>query len=107
MRVVGHGAADDSGDLLVATVVVFEKGMQNAALDRLEAVFEVRHGAVEDDVARVVEEPAIVEPFKMIYVGKSKSSIWRVRIHGGKCRKKIEILSLFSAQMVKCGAKWM
>jgi hypothetical protein len=43
----------------------------------------------------------------MIYVGKSKSSIWRVRIHGGKCRKKIEILSLCSAQMVKCRAKWM
>jgi hypothetical protein len=34
--------------------------MEDPALDRFEAVVDVRDGAVEDDVAGVVEEPAPV-----------------------------------------------
>ena len=56
VRVVVHRVADDVGDLVVAAVVHFLHGVQDAALDGLEAVVEVRHGALEDDVAGVIEE---------------------------------------------------
>jgi len=66
--VVGHGSTDDGGHLLVAAVVVFEKGMQNAALNRLESVFVVGDGTVQNHVASVVQEPPVVEFFKVVYV---------------------------------------
>lgn len=69
MRVIGHGTANDGGHFLVASVVIFEKGMQNAALDRLEPVLVIRNGTVEDNIASVVEEPTVVESFKMVDVG--------------------------------------
>ena len=68
VRVVGHGSTDDGGHLLVAAVVVFEKGVQNAALYRLKSVFVVRNGAVQNHVAGVVQEPPVIEFFKVVNV---------------------------------------
>ena len=56
VRVVVHRVSDDPGDLVVAAVVDFIHGVEDAALDRLEAVVEVGHRAFEDDVAGVIEE---------------------------------------------------
>jgi hypothetical protein len=49
--------ADDVGDLVEAAVVHFLQRVEDAALDGLEAVVDVRDGALEDDVAGVVEKP--------------------------------------------------
>ena len=81
VRVVGHGSTDDGGHLLVAAVVVFEKGMQNTALYRFESVFVVRNGAVQNHVAGVVQEPPVVEFFKVVNVRKSKGRIFNFFAH--------------------------
>ena len=59
MRMVLHCVADDVGDLDEAPVVLVVQRPKNAALDRLEAVRQVRDGAVADDVGGVVEEAAV------------------------------------------------
>ena len=55
-----HRGADDVGDLVEAAVVHLPERVEHAALDGLQAVVHVRHGAVEDHVAGVVEEPVPV-----------------------------------------------
>ena len=57
--VVLHRLADDVRDLGVVAVVHLVHGVQHAALDRLEAVHDVRHRTVEDDVGRVIQEPVL------------------------------------------------
>ena len=71
MRMVVHGVAHDARHLVETAVVHLVHGMQNAALHRLEAVLEVGHGAVENRIARVVQEPAVVQLFQVVYVRKS------------------------------------
>jgi hypothetical protein len=56
----GHGLARDVRHLMEAPVVHFPKRVEDAALHGLQAVIDVRDGAVEDDVARVVEKPGAV-----------------------------------------------
>jgi len=53
--------ADDIRDLVVAPVVLLPERVHDAALHRLEAVVDVRHGAFQDHIAGVVEEPVAVE----------------------------------------------
>ena len=60
MRVELHRGADDVGDLVEAAVVHVPERVEDAALDGLQAVVDVRDRAVEDDVAGVVEEPVAV-----------------------------------------------
>jgi hypothetical protein len=57
MRMQLHRRADDILDLVKAPVIHVPQRVQHAALHRLQPVINVRHRAVEDDVARVVEEP--------------------------------------------------
>jgi hypothetical protein len=59
--VVFHGVADDVGDLVVAAVLELVHGVEDAALDGLEAVVDVGDGALEDDVGGVVQKPVAVE----------------------------------------------
>ena len=60
MGVEAHAGAHDVGDLVETAVVHFPKGVEDASLDGLEAVVDVGDGAVENDVAGVVEKPAAV-----------------------------------------------
>ena len=60
VRVERHRATDDIGDLMKTPVVHVPQRMQNPALHRLQAVVDVRDGAVEDDVARVFKKPSPV-----------------------------------------------
>ena len=78
VRVVVHGVAHDARHLVEAAVVHLVHGMQNAALHRLEAVLEIGHGAVENRIARVVQEPAVVQLFQVVYVGKSQCFLFFV-----------------------------
>jgi hypothetical protein len=55
--VILHGVADDVGHFVEAPVVLLLQRMEDAALDRLEPVVDVGDGALEDDVARVVQKP--------------------------------------------------
>jgi hypothetical protein len=61
MRVILHRVADDVGDLVVTAIFQLIHAVQNAALHGLEAIVNVRHGALQDDVAGVVEEPVAIE----------------------------------------------
>ena len=60
MGMVAHRRPDDVGHLVEAPVVHLPEGVQDAAQDGLEPVVDVGDRAVEDDVARVVEEPVLV-----------------------------------------------
>jgi hypothetical protein len=51
-----HRVADHVGDLMEATVVHLEERVEDAALDGLETVVEIGDRAVEDEVARVLDE---------------------------------------------------
>ena len=56
VRVELHRVADDVGDLVEAAVVHLGQRRQDAPLHRLEAVAQIGDRAVEDDVARVLDE---------------------------------------------------
>ena len=57
MRVVFHRVTDDVSYLVVAAVFQLAHGVEDAALDWLKTVVGVRHGALKDHVAGVIEEP--------------------------------------------------
>ena len=59
VRVVLHRLADDVRHLGVPAVVHLVHRVQDAALDGLQAVHDVRDGALEDHVGRIVQEPVL------------------------------------------------
>ena len=59
VRMILHRVTDDVGDLDEAAVVLLVQRPQDAPLHRLQAVGQVRDGAVADDIGGVIEEPAI------------------------------------------------
>jgi hypothetical protein len=54
-----HRVADDVGDLDETSVVFSCNAHKNAPLHWLQTVGEIRNRAVADDVARVIQKPAI------------------------------------------------
>ena len=54
-----HRVTDDVGNLDETSVVFLVQRPKNAPLHRLQTVGEIRDRAVADDVARVVQKPAI------------------------------------------------
>ena len=60
MGVVLHGLPDDVGDLVVTAVVDALHGVEDTPLHGLQTVLDMGHGALEDDVRGVVEEPVLV-----------------------------------------------
>ena len=90
VRVELHRRADDVGDLVEAAVVHVPERVQDAALHRLQAVVDVRHRAVEDDVAGVVEEPvAVGDGERRLFVlnlsATSGGPRWREETRRGGC----------------------
>ena len=71
VRVVVHGIAHDTRHLVEAPVVHLVHRVENAALHWFEAILEVGDGAVQNSIARIVQEPAVVKLFQVVYVGKS------------------------------------
>ena len=70
-----HRVAHDVGHLVEASVVHALHGVHDAPLHGLEAVGDVRHGAFQDYVGCVVEEPTLVhlvqvvgDAFYLLYV---------------------------------------
>ena len=59
VRMVLHRLSDDVGDLGVVAVVHLVHRMQHAALDRLQAVHDVRDRTLQDDVGGIVQEPVL------------------------------------------------
>ena len=66
MRVELHGMPHDVGHLVVAPVIHALHGMQDASLYGFEAVADMRHGTFQDDVAGVVQEPALVHLVQVV-----------------------------------------
>ena len=60
MRMQLHRRTDDISDLVKAPIVHVPKRVQHAPLHRFQPVINVRHRAIEDHVARVIEEPIAV-----------------------------------------------
>ena len=54
--VVLHGLTDDVGYFVEPTVLHFAQGVEESALNRLEAVFQSRNGALQNNVGSVVQE---------------------------------------------------
>ena len=60
VRMVLHGLAHDVGHLVVAPVVDGLHGVENAPLHGFQPVLDMRHGALQDHVRSVVQEPVAV-----------------------------------------------
>ncbi len=60
--VVLHGVADDVGHLVVPAVLLLPHGVQDTALDWLEAVLHMRDGTLQDHIGRILQEPIPVHP---------------------------------------------
>ena len=79
VRVVLHGVADDAGHFVETAVVHFEKSVQDATLDRFQAIVDVGDSPVLDDVGSVLDEVAFVKTvdishqtrFSMMYSRRS------------------------------------
>ena len=69
VRMVLHGLAHDVGHLGVAAVVHLGHGVQHAALNRFETVNDVRHGAVQDGVRRIVQVPFLEHAGQLVLAG--------------------------------------
>ena len=61
MRMIFHRVPDDVRHLVVTAVFQLVHAVQDAAVHRLQAVIDVRHGALKDDVAGVIEKPVAIE----------------------------------------------
>ena len=62
-----HGMAHNVGHFVVPSVVHAFHRVQYAALNRFQAVGDVRHGAFQDNVRGVVEEPILVHATKVMH----------------------------------------
>ena len=60
VRVVLHGLAHEVGDLVVTAVVDDLHRMKDTPLDGFQSVLDMRHGAFEDHVRGVVQEPVLI-----------------------------------------------
>lgn len=69
MRMVLHGVSDDVCDLIVSSVVHLLHGMEYAPLHRFQSVVDMWDSTLQDNVARIVEEPVLVHPRQMVHGG--------------------------------------
>ena len=60
MRVVLHSLSHEVGDLVVTAVVHDLHRVEDTPLDGFQTVFDVRHGAFENHVRSVVQEPVLI-----------------------------------------------
>ena len=67
--VVLHGLADDVGHLVEAAVVDRLHGVEDASLHGFEAILDVGHGALQNHVGGVVEEPVLVHARQLAHAG--------------------------------------
>ena len=76
MRVELHRVSHDIGHLIVAPVVEPLHRVEYAALHGFEAVAEVRHGTLEDNVRGIIEKPVLIHagqlqvPVTVFHVGR-------------------------------------
>ena len=68
-----HGVAHDVGHLVVASVVHALHRVQDAALHRLQAVLDVGHGTLQNDIRGVVEEPVLIHAAQMVHGSRIKT----------------------------------
>ena len=68
MRVVLHRQAHDIGHLVVVSVVSLFHGVHDAPLHRLEAVLDVWHGTLENDIGGIVEKPVLVHATQLQFL---------------------------------------
>ncbi len=83
--VLADDVADDAGRLLVGLVVVraaLVHGVEDAAVDRLEAVLDVGDGPADDDAHGVVE----IRPTHLLLEADDRKVLFRLfAVHGNSC----------------------
>ena len=77
MGVELHGVSHDVGHLVVASVVHALHRVQYSPLHGLQSVLDMRHGALEDDVRRIIEKPVLVHPAEVMH-GRSVKPVDRL-----------------------------
>ena len=66
--VILHSATHQVCHLVKASIVEFLHGMQYATLHWLEAVLDVRHGALKYYIRRIIDKPILVHPREMQFL---------------------------------------
>ena len=59
-----HGLANDISDLVKAAILHIEQGLEDAALDRFQTIFNGGNGALPDDIGGVFKKIFIKELVK-------------------------------------------
>ena len=77
MGMIAHGVTDHIGRFIIAPVLQFVQGMQDAPLDGFEAIVHFRHSPVKDDVTGIFEKPVSVHILDMIRPGRTLRFIFR------------------------------
>ena len=83
MRVELHRVSHDVRHLIISAVIHALHGVQDASLNRLQAVLDVRHGTLQDYVRCVIEEPVLVHSTKMVHRGGVET------VHGAVVRVNV------------------
>ena len=81
--VILHRVADGIGHLVETAIVHLLQGVQDAALDRLQSVVEVRNRPLEDHIGGIIEEVLVVHPLDaddLLHVGASSVIAFPVRL---------------------------
>ena len=81
--VVLHRVADGIGHLVETAIVHLLQAVQDATLDRLQSVVQVRNRPLENDVRRIIEEVLVVHPLDaddLLHVGTGSVIAFPVRL---------------------------
>jgi hypothetical protein len=62
-----HGVAHDVRHLVVASVIEALHRVQDASLHGLQAIVEVRHGTLKDDVRGIVQKPVLIHAAQLVF----------------------------------------
>ena len=68
MGVILHRQTHDVGHLVEVAVVGLLHGVHDASLHGLEAVLDVRHGALENYIGGIVEKPVLVHAAQLQFL---------------------------------------
>ncbi len=83
-----HGLSHDVGHFVVTSVVHALHGVQDASLHRLEAIADVGHGTLQDDIGGIVQEPVLVHARQVVH-GRSVKAVGRLVVAMGVVRQLV------------------
>ena len=67
MRVKLHGVTHDVGHLVVASVVHTLHRVKDTALHRFQAVLDMRHGTLQNNIRGIIQEPILIHTAQVMH----------------------------------------